>query len=128
MPNAPRIKLSLSGIYDIILPAAPVNAFVTGTARYQSEVLTNLNQDPTLAAPAYTIANFAVGIRDKADRYKVTFFVNNAFDKHYANTGFTGLGSWSARAPNPVVNVTTTTWTPARDAFRFFGIRLDVRF
>jgi iron complex outermembrane receptor protein len=128
MPNAPRVKVTFSGIYDIILPTVPVNGFVTGTVRYQSDVLTNLNQDPTLAASAYTIVNLGAGIRDKLDRYKLTFFVDNVFDKHYANTGFTGLGNWSARAPNPVVNVTTTTWTPARDAFRFFGVRVDLRF
>ncbi len=128
MPNAPRVKVSFGGQYDINLPNLPVGAFVNGAVRYQSEVLTNLNQDPTLAAPAFTLVNLGLGIRDKADKYKVIFFVNNAFDKHYANTGFTGLGSWSARAPNPVVNVTNTTWTPARDAFRYFGIRLDVRF
>ncbi len=128
MPNAPLWKVSFGGQYDINLPSLPINAFVTGAVRYQSDVLTNLNQDPTLAAPAYTIVNMGLGVRDKADRYRVVFFVNNLFDKHYANTGFTGLGSWSARAPNPVVNVTTTTWTPARDAFRYFGIRLDVKF
>ncbi len=128
MPNAPLWKVSFGGQYDINLPGLPIDAFVTGAVRYQSDVLTNLNQDPTLAAPAYTIVNMGLGLRDKADRYRVVFFVNNLFDKHYANTGFTGLGSWSARAPNPVVNVTTTTWTPARDAFRYFGIRLDVKF
>ncbi len=128
MPNAPRVKVSLGGQYDINLPNTPINAFVSGAVRYQSDVLTNLNQDPTLAAPAFTIVNLGLGLRDRADKYRVLFFVDNAFDKHYAYTGFTGLGAWSARAPNPVVNVTTTTWTPARDAFRSFGIRLDIRF
>ena len=127
MPNAPRIKVNVSGLYDIRLDA-PFDAFVTANYRYQSDVLTNLNQDPTLAVPAFSITNLAFGIRDKRDRYKMTFLVNNVFDKHYAMTGLTGLGSWSARAPNPVVNVTTTTWTPARDAFRYFALRVDVTF
>ncbi len=107
---------------------APFDGFVTANYRYQSDVITNLNQDPTLAVTAFGVANLALGIRDRRDRYKVTFMVNNVFDKHYALTGLTGLGSWSARAPNPVVTVTTTTWTPARDAFRYFGLRLDVAF
>jgi iron complex outermembrane receptor protein len=127
MPNAPRIKYYVGGQYDIRLPLA-FDAFVNANYRYQSDVLTNLNQDPTLAVPAYGIANLGFGIRDKRDRFRATFFVNNVFDKHYANTGLTGLGSWSARAPNPVVNVTTATWTPARDAFRYYGLRLDVAF
>jgi iron complex outermembrane receptor protein len=91
-------------------------------------VLTNLNQDPTLAVPKYGIANLGFGVHDKRDRFRATFFVNNVFDKHYANTGLTGLGAWSSRAPNPVVNVVNTTWTPARDAFRYYGLRVDVSF
>ncbi len=127
MPNAPRIKVYVSGIYDIRLDG-PVDAFVNGSYRYQSDVLTNLNQDPTLAVPTFSITNLAFGIRDKRDRYRVTFGVNNVFDKHYAMTGLTGLGSWNSRPPNPTVNVTTTTWTPARDAFRYYGLRLDLSF
>jgi iron complex outermembrane receptor protein len=127
MPNAPRIKVNLSGIYDVRLNL-PFDGFVSADYRYQSDVLTNLNQDPTLAVPAFSITNLAFGIREKRDRYKLTVFVNNVFDKHYAMTGLTGLGSWSSRAPNPVVNVTTATWTPARDAFRYVGLRVDVTF
>jgi iron complex outermembrane receptor protein len=127
MPNAPRIKVALGGLYDIRLDA-PFDAFVNAAYRYQSDVITNLNQDPTLAVPSFSVTNLAMGIRHKRDRYKVTFMVNNLFDKHYAMTGLTGLGTWSSRAPNPVVTVTTTTWTPARDAFRYYGLRLDVTF
>ena len=42
--------------------------------------------------------------------------------------GFTGLGSWNAKAPNPPVTVTTTTWTPARDAWRYESVRFDMKF
>lgn len=128
MPNAPKVKLNLGGQYDIPLAAHSFDAFLNGNFRYQTHVLTNLNQDPSLGVPAYGILNLGGGIKDKAGRYKLSFFVNNVFDKHYASTGLTGYGSWSSRAPNPAVNVTTTTWTPARDAFRYYGLRLDVNF
>src|SRR5258708_12908226 len=101
MPNAPLWKVSFGGQYDINLPSLPINAFVTGAVRYQSDVLTNLNQDPTLAAPAYTIVNMGLGLRDKADRYRVAFFVNNLFDKHYATTAFTALATSPPPPPNP---------------------------
>lgn len=68
------------------------------------------------------------GIKEKSNKYKLSFFIKNLFDKQYANTGFTGVGAWSTKAPNPVLTVTNTTWTPARDAFRYFGVRLDVKF
>lgn len=128
MPNAPKIKANFGGQYDIRLAGQSFDGFVSGSVRYQSEVLTNLNQDPTLAAPGYSITNIGFGIKDKSKRYTLSFFVNNLFDKQYANTGFTGAGSWSSKAPNPVLTVTNTTWTPARDAFRYTGARLDLTF
>ncbi len=128
MPNAPKYKGSFSGKYDIPLNEGLVDFFLLGSVRFQSKVLTNINQDPTLGAPGYSIANAGFGIKDKADTFKLTFMINNLFDKRYANTGFTGLGSWSAKAPNPVVNVTTSTQTPARDSFRYASLRLDVKF
>jgi iron complex outermembrane recepter protein len=128
MPNAPKWKVSLSTKYDIPLASQSFDAFVNTSYRYQSDVITNINQDPSLAAPSQSVFNLSAGIADRRGRYRLTLFVNNLFDKEYANTGFTGLGSWSSRAPNPVVNVRTGTWTPARDAFRHYGIRLDVKF
>jgi iron complex outermembrane recepter protein len=128
MPNAPKWKASISAKYDIPLPAMSFDAFVNASARYQTKVITNINQDPELRAPAYSVVNLSAGISDKSKRYTLSLFVNNLFDKAYANTGFTGLGSWSSRAPNPVVTVANATWTPARDAFRYYGIRLDVKF
>jgi iron complex outermembrane recepter protein len=53
----------------------------------------------------------------------VTAFVNNAFDKRYAvgladtTSGFKGVAS-----------AVGSTWTPPRDAFRYFGARVDVKF
>lgn len=128
MPNAPKVKGNISGRYDIPLAGMSFNGFVSADLRFQSKVLTNINQDPTLGAPGYSITNLRFGMKDKSGVYELSFMVNNLFDRHYANTGFTGFGSWSSKAPNPVVNVTSTTWTPARDAFRYGAVRLDVKF
>ncbi|HEY4079335.1 MAG TPA: TonB-dependent receptor plug domain-containing protein [Burkholderiaceae bacterium] len=128
MPNAPKYKGTISGQYDVALPSRSYNAFINGALRAQSGIITNINQDPTLGAPGFGIFNLGFGIKDKKSRYKVSFFINNLFDHHYAMTGFTGLGSWSAKAPNPKVTVTTSTWTPARDAFRYEALRVDVKF
>jgi len=128
MPNAPKWKINIGGQYDLRLPNYSFNGFMTFNTRYTSEVITNLNQDPGNRVPGYALTNVGVGVRDKKDKYKFTFFVNNLFDHRYANAGLGGGGSWSSRAPNPVVNVTTTSWVPARDAFRYVGARLDVKF
>jgi iron complex outermembrane recepter protein len=124
MPNAPKWKLNVGAKYDLLLPDLPFNASIAGTVRYQSDVITNLNQDPSLAAPARTIANLSVGIRDKKNMYRLTLFINNVFDKQYANTGFAGYPGWSSSVPG----TNNTTWTPARDAFRYYGLRFDLKF
>jgi iron complex outermembrane recepter protein len=128
MPNAPRWKGSLSSRYDIVLDDPTFDAFVVGSVRAQSGVLTNINQDPSLAAPKQVIANLGVGFKEKKGRFQATFTVHNLFDRAYANTGFTGAGNYSTRAPNPVLRVSNETWTPARDAFRYFSLRLDAKF
>jgi iron complex outermembrane receptor protein len=124
MPNAPKWKLNLGAKYDIRLPDQSFDGFVNANVRYQSDVITNLNQDPSLAAPGRSITNLGFGVRDKKDVYKLSFFINNLFNKHYANTGFAGYPGWNSAA-GPV---NLSTWTPARDAFRYFGARLDIKF
>jgi iron complex outermembrane recepter protein len=124
MPNAPKWKVNLGAKYDVILKDYSFNGFVTGSVRYQSDVITNINQDPSLAAPGRTITNIGFGIRDKKNAYRLTVFINNLFDKQYANTGFVGYPGWSSAVPG----TGNSTWTPARDAFRYYGVRLDMKF
>lgn len=129
LPNAPKFKFNLGGQYDIPTSYS-FNGFVTGAYRFQSRTQFNLNQDPMTIQGAYGIFNLGLGIKDKQDKYKFTFTVNNLFDKSYA----TGLannwanGTWSSKAPNPVVVVNTTQWTPARDYQRYFAMRADFSF
>jgi iron complex outermembrane recepter protein len=126
MPNAPRLKINASGRYDF--PVVGLKGFSILAVKYQSGVVTNINQDPDLAAPQRTVVDLGLGFSDDRERHKFTLTVNNLLNKPYANTGFTGLGSWSSRAPNPVVNVATSTYTPARDAFRYLSARFDMKF
>jgi iron complex outermembrane receptor protein len=129
LPNAPKFKFNLGGQYDIPTPWS-YNGFITGAYRFQSKTQFNLNQDPMTLQGSYGITNLGFGIRDKKDRYKFTFLVNNVFDKSYA-TGLAnnwGNGTWSARAPNTVALVNTTQWTPARDYQRYFAMRADFTF
>ncbi|WP_431287358.1 TonB-dependent receptor [Roseateles chitinivorans] len=128
MPNAPRWKLGLSGRYDLALTDAPFNLFFSGNLRHRGEVQTNINQDPSLISPAVTVVNVGFGLKAKGGRYQIGLFVNNLFDRHYANTGFTGLGTWRVNPTNSGPSQPHTTWTPARDAFRYTALRLDAKF
>ena len=119
----PKFKGNIGGEYDQPLGSLPFGAFATFAYRIQSKVNFSLSQDPRTIQGGYGIADFGVGINDNNGHYKVTAFVDNAFDKRYANSigdttsGFSGV-------PGAV----GSTWRPARDAFRYFGARFDVSF
>jgi iron complex outermembrane receptor protein len=121
--NVPKYKLNIGGEYDQPLGSLPFAAFASVAYRWQDDVNFNLSQDPRTVQKAYGIADFSIGINDNNGHYKVTAFVDNAFDRRYANSignttsGFSGV-------PGAV----GSTWSLPRDAFRYFGARFDVSF
>jgi len=131
MQSSPKIKVALNGQYDWRLPSQSFDLFMTGNYKYQSDMVTIISQDPSFRVPSFSIADIGFGIRDKKSRYKLSFLVNNVFDKHYATSGFSGPPTFRGATAAPastVANVGVGTWTPARDAFRYFSARLDVKF
>ena len=129
LPNAPKVKLNLGGQYDIVTERS-YNGFITAAYRWQSKTQFNLNQDPMTLQGAYGILNLGAGIKDKKDGFKLSFTVNNVLNKSYAVGLANNLvnGTWTAKAPNPVAIVNTTSWTPARDYQRYFAVRADFTF
>ncbi|MCD2518402.1 TonB-dependent receptor [Massilia sp. G4R7] len=125
LTNAPKHKLNLSGQYDIPLERS-YNAFVTGAYRFQSPVQYSLNQNPLTTQGSYGIFNLGFGIREKKDAYKLSFMVNNLFDKSYATNLAQAFrnGAWSTTA----LMVNTANWMPARDYKRYFTMRADFTF
>jgi iron complex outermembrane recepter protein len=126
MPNAPKVKLNLGGQYDILLKDHSYDAFVNANIRYQSYEVTTTSQDPGFSVAPFSITNVGFGIKDRAKTYKLSVFVNNLFNKSYALTGFNGMGTY--KTTGAVTGVTSTSWTPARDAFRYIAARLDYNF
>jgi iron complex outermembrane receptor protein len=124
--NVPKYKFSLGGQYDIDLPASvPFKGFVGATVRWQDDINFSLSQDPRTIQKAYSITDLNVGIADRGGKYKLTAFANNLFDKRYAQ----GLGNGTSGYSNPAIPTAQgKTWFPGRDAFRYFGARLDVNF
>ena len=118
--NAPRWSFSAGGQYDIPLNGLPVDGFVTAAYRWKSKVIFNSNQDPDSVQSAVGIVNFGVGADDKNGRYKLTFFVNNVFDKHYALT-IGRDGNWLSGGQTG----DAIAWKPARDSSRYLGATLN---
>lgn len=131
MQSAPKVRVAINGQYDLRLPSQSYDLFVTGNYKYQSEMMTTITQDPTFHVPSYSITDLGFGMRDKRDRVKISFLVNNVFDKHYATTGFAGAPTYRGASSAPVSTVANSgvgMWVPARDAFRYFSVRVDAKF
>ncbi len=123
--NTPKFKFNIGGQYDIALPGMPFKGFVGATYRWQDDVNFSLSQDPRTIQKAYGVVDLKLGITDLKDRYKVSVFANNLFDKRYAQ----GIGNGTSGYSNPAIPTALgRTWLPGRDAFRYFGARLDVNF
>ena len=121
--NVPKFKFDLGGEYDQPLPGMPFGAFAGFDYRWQSAVNFSLSQDPVTVQRAYGIADFSLGINDNHDHYKVTLFVDNAFDKRY----YVGISDGTAGFSG-ITGATGTGATLARDTFRYWGGRIDVQF
>ncbi len=127
MFNAPKHKLAITGVYDWRFPSLSFNAYINANIKYQSEIITNIIQDPDFYAPGYTVVDFGFGIKDKKDKYKLSFQVNNLFDKQYSTGGFGQTPSYRGSGASPA-SVSITAWRPERDTWRYFTVRLDVKF
>jgi iron complex outermembrane receptor protein len=122
--NAPKFNVSLNGQYSRPLGMGEWRGFVSGSVRWQSKVVFNLLQDPDSVQGAYSQTGLAIGAQN--ERYKVSLFGNNLFDKQYALTrGRTGQFNISQTAVPPTDSISST---PARDSARYFGVRLAADF
>ena len=121
LPNAPRWSGNFNGEYDHPV-AGNYSAFVAVAYRWQSQVIFSLLQDPTSVQAAYGIFNLSTGLG--GEHWKATLFVNNLFDTHYA----LNKGRSSAYNLSPAAAPFTDAigWTPARDSFRYEGLRFSI--
>ncbi|SNR94804.1 MULTISPECIES: TonB-dependent receptor [unclassified Azospirillum] len=118
LANAPKFMFNTSAAYDIALESLPFDGFVTLDYRYQSKVNFDLTQNPLYVQKAYGIFNGSIGIKGAGDAYRITLFVNNLFDKHYASN-VSGLVGGPPTAVGQVLS---------RNSRRYFGIRANYNF
>ncbi len=84
LPNAPDLKFTLQGRYDIPLDG-PVDLYVSGTYRWQDDTNSSVFQRPSLNIDSYGIFDLSFGIENDDGRWSVTAFAKNVFDEFYAN-------------------------------------------
>src|SRR5581483_3608735 len=109
LPNAPRWSGNLNGEYEHPL-FGETSGFIALAYRWQSKVMFNLLQDPDSVQDAYGIFNLSTGL--ETDHWKITAFVNNLFDTHYAlNKG--RAASYNIAPYTAPYFRDAITWTPA---------------
>jgi iron complex outermembrane receptor protein len=128
-PGTPKIKLNIGANYDFLIPQMPFKGFVNVNVRYQGKYNTNINNDPNSVNDPYSITDLGFGVRDPQDKYKISFRVNNLFDRFYIpNANASGPSSFRAGPTSTSPQVSVSSWVPPRDVFRYFSVKLDVKF
>jgi iron complex outermembrane receptor protein len=127
-PGTPKIKVNIGSNYDLRFSSMPFRAFVNGNVRYQSDYQTNINNDPRSVNDGYTIADLGFGLRENKDRWRLSFQVKNLFDRFYIPNANASGPSFRAGPTSTSPNITVDSWVPPRDVFRYYSVKLDVKF
>ena len=122
--NAPRWNFVVGGTYDMPVPGTDLALTLGASYRWQSRVVYNLLQDPDSVQDAYGVADLSLSL--DGDWWRVTGFVNNLFDQRYALT--IGRDTQWNISPAGTLPTDAIGWKPARDSFRYFGVRASVTY
>ena len=127
-PGTPKIKVNIGSNYDLRFDGQPFRAFINGNVRYQSDYQTAISNDPRAVNDAYTIADLGFGLRENKDRWRLSFQIKNLFDKFYIPNANASGPSFRAGPSSTAPNITVDSWVPPRDVFRYYSVKLDVKF
>jgi len=127
-PGTPKIKLNIGTNYEFPVPTLPVNGFVNVNVRYQNEYNTNINNDPRSVNAGYSITDLGFGVKDQKGRYGISFRVNNLFDRFYIPNANASGPAFRAGPTSTSPALTVNSWVPPRDVFRYFSVKLDVKY
>jgi iron complex outermembrane receptor protein len=106
LSNAPKWSGNINAEYDFDV-TGDITGFVNANYRWQSLVYFNTSLDPNSVQDAYGIVDLSIGAQN--DHYKLTLFVNNAANQHYALERGTqtllNINPYGAKA-GPITNAT----------------------
>ena len=120
LSNAPRTKLNLGATYNFPIGESGYSGIANINGQYQSSVNYDLAANPLADQKGYGTVNGSIAFFNPSQDVKLTFYVNNLFDKSYAS--FVGDNY------NVFGNVHVLTQTLPRNADRYFGVRMKVDF
>jgi iron complex outermembrane receptor protein len=119
MPNAPKFKYT-AGLEQRI-PVGDNDVVLGANFSYRDSAHMLANQNPDAIMPSVGILNLSAGLNLSGGKTSITVFANNVTDKVY----YTDLEDfWSG----PWGGTSAVVGQPARDAKRYFGVRLNTSF
>jgi len=121
LPNSPKLRFNTNFEQRLPLPSIPYEVAFNANYSYRTSAQMLTDQNPQAIQGSYGILNLDLGFNQSSGKYSITAFVNNAFDKHY-NVDVEDF--WSA----PWGGTNNVIVQPARDAVRYYGIRLKAAF
>ncbi|MDO9607986.1 MAG: TonB-dependent receptor [Brevundimonas sp.] len=128
LTNSPKFKYSIAGTYDLDLPNLPFNAAISGEWAYRTKVNFALGDNPRLEQEGYGVFNGNVTFESPDSPYRVTLFVNNLFDQHYATSISASTGASSTALGGGYTVADAVSQILPRASQRYFGIRARARF
>lgn len=118
MPSAPKLVYNVSAARALALPGGWVGE-LRAEYRHRSREQFELTGDPNQTREPFGVADLFFDVNSPDDRYGLSLFVRNAFDRLYFERGF-----------QPTVNnynSGTSSYLP-RDYRRYIGLHLRVSF
>ncbi|KPF86659.1 TonB-dependent receptor [Novosphingobium sp. AAP93] len=122
LPNSPKLKWNIGATAEFGL-GGDVKGTAILTYQHQSSVNFDLLGNPLLVQEGYGVVNGSLGV--EFGKVRVTAFVNNLFDKHYAASLTDGYGVLGGSASN---DAHVVYQFQTRDSQRYAGIKLGVKF
>lgn len=123
LPNSPKFKWNLGATAEFPLGGGDAKGNFSVNYRHQSSVNFDLLGNPLLVQKSYGIMNASLGA--EFGQFKITAFVNNLFDKHYASSLGDNFGLFGGSAANDTHPI--SQFLP-RDSERYFGLKGTINF
>ena len=118
MPNSPKFKGTIGA--EQVWPIGNYELNLGGTYAYRTKAQMLPDQNPEAVQDAFGLLNMHLGLQTADGNYSATVFGNNLTNHHYAgDVEDFWTGPWGSNA---------VIMQPARDSYRYFGIRLNAKF
>lgn len=129
LPSSPKFKMSAS--IQQTIPLDPFNLILGGNLNARSATAMQADGNPKTVQPGFATVDLSLGFQTKDEKATLTLFVNNLTNHFYYTNmeDFFSGAVGTAAAPSGVVTPGNyVIGQPARDARRYFGGRVNVKF